>query len=827
MSAASADDSADADPIVQTLDIQFHPWRDGALHVLSYPLRPAYRPPELPSAARMRPTRRSLETVYARDTSAAHFDSRAANDARMRESRLRSSEVPPKGVQLVGVVDAATRVLHVAPLTSLQVMRPDMTHLDAALKSPPEGLAVPPRPNASQPVKLQTQFRRRDPSTAKIAEAYRRATWAYHIAQEDADPWVDLGIFGPTSDAASAVRSALTAPLLPAAAAKAALEVASADAPAVDAPRSGAREMGVAEYLRVVSAPTAPRSESGDGAIATADSGLASGGAGTLLLSAPIATVSASGFGTGHAGLNVTQTARLPVAAQVEEGLRRAHALPFRRLLELCSSATSLLEVVGVCENLARLVLGNWVLKSDVFFAQPWHVRVGAGASARGSGFVARTSGGAAAAAAGGHPAVLRQATATRYANARDFCLISFAASPTRCVDVAEVCTSTRLSARVVIAILEKLGDLVDEDEVAMAVAATAEEELLRSLAGPTIDNGNVHMQRRKERLGANGSPRLIYRFKQPIDSQFTDRFPAEAEKHRKWWRRREAEVKESFASLAEDDDSDEDFSAKMRGVESAGVIAGASAGAASSDVGAGVGAGAGAALSTGAASGMSVGVDALGAAGADGGVSVSSAPFPPVFRPSVGVSIISGLDADSTRALAAVVDDALSRAGVLTLDAVAQRVRSLTDVAAPRALFSQICAVGCDLPGIALAGHGYLSPAHDSALRDALRVLLADVAALVPVGSKAPECYVRVTCGDSVYDAHRRVAVRLLASRTATANANAGVKKADVIAAIREDAKQPELDLQVNLWLRMMKELGETVAGGGWVLKGTVHEKS
>ena len=32
--------------------------------------------------------------------------SRAAGDPRMRESRLRSSEVPPKGVQLVGVVDA-------------------------------------------------------------------------------------------------------------------------------------------------------------------------------------------------------------------------------------------------------------------------------------------------------------------------------------------------------------------------------------------------------------------------------------------------------------------------------------------------------------------------------------------------------------------------------------------------------------------------------------------------------------------------------------------------------------------------------------------------
>ena len=77
------------DPVVSTLDVQFHPWRDGALHVLSYPLRPAYRPPELPSAVRMRPTRRAIETVYARDLGPA-----TGRPGRITPSRLLACRWP-------------------------------------------------------------------------------------------------------------------------------------------------------------------------------------------------------------------------------------------------------------------------------------------------------------------------------------------------------------------------------------------------------------------------------------------------------------------------------------------------------------------------------------------------------------------------------------------------------------------------------------------------------------------------------------------------------------------------------------------------------------
>lgn len=54
--------AAAEDPVVCALPIHFHAGLSGAggggaFHLLSYPLRPAYRPVELPTTARMRPAR--------------------------------------------------------------------------------------------------------------------------------------------------------------------------------------------------------------------------------------------------------------------------------------------------------------------------------------------------------------------------------------------------------------------------------------------------------------------------------------------------------------------------------------------------------------------------------------------------------------------------------------------------------------------------------------------------------------------------------------------------------------------------------------------------
>ena len=82
---------ADASPVVSTLKAKYHRGLgDRAfLHLLAYPLSPAYRPMELPSGARMRPRRRTLEMAYTRSVERGHFDPRAAKDPEPLDPRSR------------------------------------------------------------------------------------------------------------------------------------------------------------------------------------------------------------------------------------------------------------------------------------------------------------------------------------------------------------------------------------------------------------------------------------------------------------------------------------------------------------------------------------------------------------------------------------------------------------------------------------------------------------------------------------------------------------------------------------------------------------------
>lgn len=139
-----------------------------------------------------------METVLARDVDRGHFDPRAAGDPKMGETRLRSTEVPPKGVQMVGVVD--DDALFLAPVSSVFVMRPDVSHLDASLKPPPE--AVPK--GRLQKVQLQFSAPR---DTSRLRE--RKSTYAFLAHEEEKESWVDMAVFGPGSIESVAVKSSL------------------------------------------------------------------------------------------------------------------------------------------------------------------------------------------------------------------------------------------------------------------------------------------------------------------------------------------------------------------------------------------------------------------------------------------------------------------------------------------------------------------------------------------------------------------------------------------------------------------------------------------
>jgi hypothetical protein len=113
------------------------------LHLVAHPLRPAYRAPPLPTRVTFRAAKREFACEYpiagappgaaahgdVPSGDADHFDSAAANcEPSFARVLLRSAEVPSKAVQVVGVVRGGALVL--SPLASVQIVRPDMGHLD-------------------------------------------------------------------------------------------------------------------------------------------------------------------------------------------------------------------------------------------------------------------------------------------------------------------------------------------------------------------------------------------------------------------------------------------------------------------------------------------------------------------------------------------------------------------------------------------------------------------------------------------------------------------------------------------------------------------------
>ena len=276
-----------------------------------------------------------------------------------------------------------------------------------------------------------------------------------------------------------------------------------------------------------------------------------------------VPTEEVTGVGTGFAGVDVTKLARLPLAVQVEEALRRARVLPFGRLLEVCQSAGSVARALEVCSELGRLVRGNWVLRSEVYFGRPWHVRAGGkgsgGAGSSSSASASSSSSSAAAAAASSAlttaaplsslaPDIhcswaLGPAAMALLVAARDTVLLAFHTAPEGIVELEDLVRAAPpgLARAHILSIAQSCSERVGEWEQLHGGEGPGSiaEEAEAALLGPTLDNGNVHMAGRGARGG--GGHRL--QFKWPVDEHFAERFPAEAEKARKWWRKRAAEL--------------------------------------------------------------------------------------------------------------------------------------------------------------------------------------------------------------------------------------------------------------------------------------------
>jgi DNA-directed RNA polymerase-3 subunit RPC5 len=351
------DDGVTEDEIVQEIPVFLGKALQDQLYLLHHPLRPRSRPYDKDygplQSARVKHKQKRLELVYSVDEYDPHFDQAHDRASRTKALTLDSSVVPPKTNYVVGVLQNGE--LHLSPLHAICRMRPSFGYIDDA---DAEKKAEEDKNNAPQQHQMEikpvlVKYRRQQ--TARSL-AYQRLTYDHMKAQNDAEEWRELDVYGKNSQEAREHFRKL----------------ASTSTSAVPFP------MGNEEYLHNLSAqndddrvkfkPAQEQMRSEDGVYAP-NSGISS-----------VATTQASLFARA-AALNgaaavpmslssAAESGAVPVYHRVLQLLQSARLLRFdqMRVLLHLNNEEDVKQALDSLQKNAYLVQGNWVCRSSVIY---------------------------------------------------------------------------------------------------------------------------------------------------------------------------------------------------------------------------------------------------------------------------------------------------------------------------------------------------------------------------------------------------------------------------------------------------------------------------
>lgn len=528
-------------------------------HLLTYPLKQANNPPILPSNVRMRPSRRVFETEYPLDPYGDNFDTVARGDSLASRTRLKSTEVSFKAVHTIGIVEGNT--LHLAPITSIQQLRPDMSHLDIPAAAnennhhhevsstpskrnssggvsssslsgtttnnpnPAYPSSSPPSNGSGDPVRVTTTFRRA--VNDERVEAFRRATYAFHTAQEEADNFVNLQPHDAVSPLAKHIKTKLTeSTSLRSLSSPPSSSSSSSISLSVDPSNDETKKTMMNSHI---TAEQYLRATANRGILSTNASGIGVVSSSTSVYdtmpNVPIphgTTVATSAASAGT--ITLSQLLNQPLTIQIEEILRRSHAVPFHRLLEFTTAATSLQEILSTLDKIGRYVRDCWVLKSDIFYQPHWSQRTRNIVGASGGGSTNSSS----SARPRGRPlhsshtnlyAGLKPSVISRLQLLRDYVLCLFNRSPMINLDD----------------IIQTIGS---DEEIRILIA------ILEALAVQETPGSRVWVWKRYLLTPVSDSPRDDTRG----GNAFAIRFPQEVERAQRYWKRRETELLAQFS---------------------------------------------------------------------------------------------------------------------------------------------------------------------------------------------------------------------------------------------------------------------------------------
>uniref|UniRef100_A0A673IZE7 DNA-directed RNA polymerase III subunit RPC5 C-terminal domain-containing protein n=1 Tax=Sinocyclocheilus rhinocerous TaxID=307959 RepID=A0A673IZE7_9TELE len=330
---ASGDDD---DPIIQEVDVSIHCFEH---FPLQYPVRPASMSYENVThlAARIKPKQQKVELEVAMDTMSPNYcgskgeqialnvDGTSSEDSNVYSTKMMDKQTFSSIQATTNTSRYAAAVfhkgeLHLTPLQGILQMRPSFTYLDKADTKHREREAANEAGDSSQDEaeddvkQITVRF-----SRPESEQARQRRIQSYEFLQKKQaeEPWVHLHYHGVKDGRSEHERQYLYCQAMDTA----------ENTELVKTPR---------EYLSMLMPPLAEEKV-------------------------------AKPMGPSNV-LSMAQLRTLPLGEQVKTLMKNVKVMPFANLMGLLASGTDSTAVLRCIQQVALLVQGNWVVKSDVLY---------------------------------------------------------------------------------------------------------------------------------------------------------------------------------------------------------------------------------------------------------------------------------------------------------------------------------------------------------------------------------------------------------------------------------------------------------------------------
>eukprot|EP00979_Chaetoceros_neogracilis_P018083 scaffold10550_cov271-Chaetoceros_neogracile.AAC.62 len=213
------ENSEEYDEIIREIDVYISPELAQSMHLIQFPLQPAshtvnpllnhlpkgkkdsYRPPPppVPTKAIMKPQKDMLELIFDIPNQSFSSQRRVPEVLNLTERTFASQNIAMKTHMAMGIFDSTGNKIDLIPLKSVLQMRPTFRHVDALFddKTGEEEEELRKKEAEDDMTSKPIMFKKPENEHAMMQ---RKSSYAFKKANEDAEEWVELDVFGPKSD---------------------------------------------------------------------------------------------------------------------------------------------------------------------------------------------------------------------------------------------------------------------------------------------------------------------------------------------------------------------------------------------------------------------------------------------------------------------------------------------------------------------------------------------------------------------------------------------------------------------------------------------------